>query len=186
MALIDLDEFKDVLGIGDIYADPIVQEVADAAENIILSYLTFNSSAIAFVQLTDNVAIYTTSAPHDFVVGSALTVSGCGTTFNGSVTVTEKGKYFFKAAKTASDVVLTPIKPSGKAILTSQAALFDTTPEIREAALAVGVDIWITRQGTLGQQGVDFQPAPYRLGRSLMSRVSGLLAKHLDVGGLVG
>jgi len=46
MALIALQEFKDVLGIGDIYADAIVQEVADAAENIILSYLTFDKVSI--------------------------------------------------------------------------------------------------------------------------------------------
>ena len=59
-------------------------------------------------------------------------------------------------------------------------------PEVRESALAVGVDIWITRTGTLGQQGVDFQPAPYRLGRSMISRVSGLLGKHLDVRGYLG
>ena len=41
MALITLSELKAVLGIGDIYADAIVQEVADSAENIILSYLIF-------------------------------------------------------------------------------------------------------------------------------------------------
>lgn len=186
MALIDLDEFKSVLGIGDIYADPIVQEVADAAEQVILSYLTFNASGIASVQLTSNVATYNTLSAHDFVVGSALTITGCGTTFDGSRTVTDKGEFWFKVAKTASDVVLTPIKPAGRAVLTSQVALYDADPAVREAAMAVAVDIWITRQGTLGQQGVDFQPAPYRLGRSMMSRVSGLLAKHIDVGGLVG
>ena len=36
MALITLSELKAVLGIGDIYADAIVQAVADSAENIIL------------------------------------------------------------------------------------------------------------------------------------------------------
>jgi hypothetical protein len=41
MALITLSELESVLGIGDIYADSIVQEVADAAENIIAFVFDF-------------------------------------------------------------------------------------------------------------------------------------------------
>jgi hypothetical protein len=51
MALITLSELKAVLGIGDIYADAIVQDVADAAENIILSYLIFDDVAIKEVRI---------------------------------------------------------------------------------------------------------------------------------------
>ena len=57
MALITLSELKAVLGIGDIYADAIVQECADAAENILLSYLVFDDVSIVGVSLT--VAVYT-------------------------------------------------------------------------------------------------------------------------------
>ena len=39
MALISISELKAVLGIGSIYPDAEVQQVADAAESIILSYL---------------------------------------------------------------------------------------------------------------------------------------------------
>jgi len=191
MALITLSELKSVLGIGDIYADPIVQAVADSAENIILSYLIFDDVSIAGVSLTSNVARFYC---HDntFVVGQALTVTGCGSPFNGSRTVTKVGydEYnvtYFEAAITNADISKRQIIPNGRAVLTSQAALYDTTPEVREAALAVACDIWITRTGTLGQQGVDFQsPAPYRLGRSMLTRVSGLLGKHLDTRGYLG
>ena len=90
-------------------------------------------------------------------------------------------------AITNADVLTRQLLPRGSAVLTSQAALYDTTPEVREAALAVACDIWITRTGTLGQSGVDFQsPAPYRLGRSMLTRVSGLLGKHLDTRGYLG
>ena len=191
MALITLSELKSVLGIGDIYADSIVQAVADSAENIILSYLIFDDVAIKGVSLTNNVARFYC---HDntFVVGQALTVTGCGSPFNGSRTVTKVGydEYnvtYFEAAITNADISKRSIIPNGRAVLTSQAALYDTTPEVREAALAVACDIWITRTGTLGQQGVDFQsPAPYRLGRSMLTRVSGLLGKHLDTRGYLG
>jgi hypothetical protein len=191
MALITLSELKSVLGIGDIYADPIVQAVADSAENIILSYLIFDDVSIAGVSLTSNVARFY-CYDNTFVAGQALTVSKCGAPFDGSRTVTkvgvdEYGVTFFEAAITNADITKRSVIPNGRAVLTSQAALYDTTPEVREAALAVACDIWITRTGTLGQQGVDFQsPAPYRLGRSMLTRVSGLLGKHLDTRGYLG
>ena len=191
MALITLSELKSVLGIGDIYADPIVQAVADSAENIILSYLVFDDVSIAGVSLTSNVARFY-CYDNTFVVGQALTVSKCGAPFDGSRTVTatgvdEYGVTFFEAAITNANITKRQVIPNGRGVLTSQAALYDTTPEVREAALAVACDIWITRTGTLGQQGVDFQsPAPYRLGRSMLTRVSGLLGKHLDTRGYIG
>ena len=191
MPLIALSELKSVLGIGNIYADSDVQEVADAAENIILSYLIFDDVAINGVELTSNVARFY-CYDNTFVVGQALTVTGCGSPFNGSRTVSktgydEYGVSWFEAAITNADITKRRIIPSGRAVLTSQATLYDTTPEVREAALAIACDIWITRTGTLGQQGVDFQsPAPYRLGRSMLTRVSGLLGKHLDTRGYLG
>ena len=206
MALISLSEFKALLGIGNIYADSIVQGVADSAENIILSYLIFDDVAIQSVKLTNNIATFY-CFENTFVTGQALTVTGCGSPFNGSRTVLESGygasfdglptildtrfnNYqipFFTAAITNANINERRIIPSGRAVLTSQATLYDTTPEVREAAMAVACDIWITRTGTLGQQGVDFQsPAPYRLGRSMLTRVSGLLGKHLDTRGFLG
>jgi hypothetical protein len=190
MALITLSELKAVLGIGDIYADAIVQAVADSAENIILSYLIFDDVSIKGVSLTSNVARFY-CYDNTFVVGQALTVSKCGAPFDGSRTVTAVGKEdgvtFFEAAITNANITKRQVIPNGRAVLTSQATLYDTTPEVREAAMAVACDIWITRTGTLGQQGVDFQsPAPYRLGRSMLTRVSGLLGKHLDTRGYLG
>ena len=191
MALITLSELKAVLGIGDIYADAIVQAVADSAENIILSYLIFDDVAIKSVSLTSNVATFY-CYDNTFVAGQVLTVSKCGAPFDGSRTVVDSfngayGEHYFTAAITNADIIRRDIIPTGRAVLTSQAALYDTTPEVREAAMAVACDIWITRTGTLGQQGVDFQsPAPYRLGRSMLTRVSGLLGKHLDTRGFLG
>jgi hypothetical protein len=186
MAIISISELKAVLGIGSIYSDATVQQVADAASDIILSYLDFNRSSIVGVKLEDNVATFYTAEPHDFIVGSALTITACGTTFNGSRTVTEYGTDYFTAAITNADILYTPLRPYGVAVLTSQAALFDTNASVREACLALAVDIWETQKGTMGQQGVDFAPAPYRLGRSMLQRVMGLLGKDLDTNSLVG
>jgi hypothetical protein len=186
MAIISISELKAVLGIGSIYSDAVVQQVADAASDIILSYLDFNRSSVVTVELENNVATYYTAEPHDFVVGSVLTISSTVHPFNGSKTVTEHRANSFKAAITHEDVVATPLRPYGKAVLTSQATLFDTNASVREACLALAVDIWETQKGTMGQQGVDFAPAPYRLGRSMLQRVMGLLGKDLDTNSLVG
>lgn len=109
MALIDLDDLKRVLGIGDIYADAIVQEVADTAENVVTQYL---------IPLT---------AP----------------------------------------------------------ATYENVPEVRQAILAVAVDVWTTQYGS-NQNDVMGQPAPWRLGRTLVDRVKGLLAQHYNVAGTIG
>jgi hypothetical protein len=183
MALIDIEELKDVLGIGDIYADSVVQEVADAASNVILSYLTFNDAAVIAVKVESNVATYFTDSRHNFAVGASVVISGVRSPFSATKTITEKGDLYFKVALTTADVKEEEVIPSGRA---SQTTLYDTTPEIREGALAIAVDIWAQRMGTMGQQGVDFQPAPYRLSRSLMTRISGLTAKHINVGTYVG
>jgi hypothetical protein len=192
MALITLSELKAVLGIGDIYADSVVQDVIDSAESVLLSYLIFDDVAINAVSLTNNVARFY-CYDNTFVVGQALTVSSCGSPFNGSRTVTktgvdEYGVTFFEAAITNADITKRQIIPTGRAVLAGQANHYDTGhPAVHEACLAIACDIWITRTGTLGQQGVDFQsPAPYRLGRSMLTRVSGLLGKHLDTRGFLG
>lgn len=192
MPLIVLSELKAVLGIGDIYADAIVQECADAAQNVLLPYLIFDDVSIKEVRLTNNVARFF-CYNNTFVVGQALTVSKCGAPFDGSRTVTATGhdEYavsFFEAAAINADISKRNVIPNGRALLTSQATMYDSGyPEVEQAALAIACDIWITRTGTLGQQGVDFQsPAPYRLGRSMLTRVSGLLGKHLDTRGYLG
>jgi hypothetical protein len=204
MALIDITELKSVLGIGSIYPDAQVQAIADAAQDVVLSFLDFNRSPIVEVRLDDNVATYATSAPHNFVIGQTVTITGCGTPFNGNKVITTINKqnsgfiiddntvvsggsaYVFTAAVTNADITATPIRPYGQALLTSQAALYDTNPRVRTATMAIAVDIFETNKGTMGQQGVDFAPAPYRLGRSMLQRVIGLLGGNVDTNSMVG
>jgi hypothetical protein len=186
MALITISELKAVLGIGDIYADAIVQEVADAAENILLSLLVKNQYSIVARERVGTVATLYTDRVNDFYVGQTLTVDGCGAHFNGTHTITKRTDYSFSFAIVTGTNPKQAVVPYGFANDVEFVDL-ETVPEIHEACLAIACDIWITRTGTLGQQGVDFQsPAPYRLGRSLFTRVSGLLGKWMDTRGMVG
>ena len=186
MALITLSELKAVLGIGDIYADAIVQEVADAADNIILSLLTKNQWAVVAHSRTSLVNTIYTDRPHDVYVGQSVVIANSGANFNGTKTITKVTEYTMSFTGTGDDYPKHGVIPYGT-VSAAQYIDFSTIPEVKQAALAVASDIWITRTGTLGQQGVDFQsPAPYRLGRSLFTRVSGLLGKWMDTRGMVG
>jgi hypothetical protein len=53
--------------------------------------------------------------------------------------------------------------------------------EVESAVLAVATEVFQSRSAVGGQiEGVDFQVTPFRLGRSLFNRVSGILGKHID------
>lgn len=67
------------------------------------------------------------------------------------------------------------------------AALTAEPAAVREATLAVAVDIWQSRVSPGGQMvGPDFTPSPFRMGRNLIQKVSGLLGPYLDPEGMVG
>lgn len=56
-------------------------------------------------------------------------------------------------------------------------AIEDAPASLKEAVIAVTIDIWQSRQAPGGQMNaVDFQPGPYRMGRGMISKVSALLA----------
>jgi len=79
------------------------------------------------------------------------------------------------------------IIPSGYVYDQASQDVYEEDPLVLEACMMLTVEIWQARVAPGGTiQGVDFQPGPFRLGRSLIGRVQGLLAPHLDVGTMVG
>lgn len=63
---------------------------------------------------------------------------------------------------------------------------YSTKPAVLEALLMTSCDIWQARSATNGQAvGVEFGGTPYRMGRSLLTRVSGLLAPYVNLAGMV-
>lgn len=190
MAIIDIEELKVVLDVGDIYEDATLQQVADSASDIILNLLKFNRYAIRTVQISSNVATFWTLRKHDYVVGQSVILSGLGSPFDGTRTITKVPTVdSFQTALTNADITKRHIFPNGQALLASQTTLYDAVAEVREAALMLAVDIWNARQSASGQAiAVDYNgvPSPYRMGRGLYTRVSGLLAKHRDPAGYIG
>jgi len=192
MALVTKAELKAVLNIGDLYPDTVLDQVIATAEDTILALLErYDASAIAVSAPTTGTLYITTSRAHKFYVGQALTLVGfTPAAFNGAAVVTEVDETDLTVTRahgvTAFDDER-PLIPPAEIYDTAQRNRYDTVSEIREAALAIAVDVFQSRVAPGGQlQGVDFTPAPYRLGRSLFTRGSGLLARWTVTGTLVG
>jgi len=187
MSKIDIDELRTTLGVGTLYPDSTLQQVADAAEELIDGLLDYNRASIASAQISNNVVTFFTADRNSLSIGDSVTVSGTDATFNATYTVVSRDDFFFTAAKIAANTELKRYKPFGKVILVSQALIYDSVPSVREASLAVAIEIFQQRTAPGGSiQAVDFTPGPHRLGQALLTRVRGLLAPYMDMGGFVG
>ena len=187
--IITASELRAVLGVSSsLYSDAILTDQIDAAEGIILPMLVKYSTPVDKVSLTDNVATFHTVGIHEFTEGQSVVITGCGSPFNTTVTVLEDdlSEFIFSANLTNANVVERNVIPSGLATL-SGASTYVGNANVEAAVLAVSVEIFASRNAPGGQtEGVDFSPAPFRLGRSLFNRVSGLLGPLIDAESMIG
>ena len=181
-------QLRTVLGVSSsLYSDAYLEGIIISAEQVILPLLTANQAAIAEVYLTSNVAYYVTQRPHYFVAGQSVVASGIvPATFNGTITVTDAitDPYIFSAALVNADILIRGVIPAGVAYLSGANAgtLYASTEAIEQAILIVSVEIFQSVVAPGGQiEGVDFTPSPYKMGRSLMNRVIGLISPYIDV-----
>jgi hypothetical protein len=198
-------ELRTVLGIGSLYSSPVVEECAQAAENIIKGHLWFNNYYAAARSLENNFATLYFQQPHGMYVGQSVIITNAGSPFSGTKTITAINgatkisvfnyqNYYLQAynysityAATGADQVKNPLQPFAT-VSAGTNIDFALVPEIREATLMIAVDIWQARQlsnaGGVSPDG--FTPSPYRLGNTLLARVRGLIANYLNPSGLVG
>lgn len=198
MALVTVAELKTLLGIGDLYADSVLEQVIDTASNVVLSTLVRKQARYveqccqeagppALVQLR-------TSTDHPFRVDDVVLVevydpaNVAFLSLEGTVSaVPEDDLLRVEFDITIPTFEPTLIQPGLFIIDKASSTIYDAIPEVREAALAIAVDVFQSRVAPGGQiEAVDFTPGPYRLGRSLFTRVSGLLGRWMDTGTLVG
>jgi len=183
--IITAAQLRSVLGVSSsLYSDSYLDQIIDSGENVILPLLTQNQVSVDFYKLESNVAYFYTARPHNFVIGQSVVVAGLPAPFSATHTVVTVSDYYFTAALTNSDVTVRPIIPNGTATLSgySAAQLYAATPAIESAMYAVSIEIFQSRTAAGGQiEGVDFTGTPYRMGRSLLNRVSALLQPYLDV-----
>lgn len=187
MALVSVAELKSVLGVGNLYPDADLEQVADAASAVVTAYLANNNwSVISYSRDGLGNGYVYTNAYHGLVTGQSVTITGVATGWNGTFTITDYGPTWIQFALAGAEQLKRAVVPSG--VLAGPTSFDPSTVDAcKEAALTIAVDMWTNRLAPGGQpQGVDFTPSPYRMGRTLMQRVIGLLAPYLDTRGIVG
>jgi len=185
--IVTVAELRSILGVStSLYNDAYLTDVIDTAEAVILPMLVKYASPISRVELQDNIATYTVLGDNNFSEGQSVVITGCGSPFNGTFTVSDSIENLFTVAITNADIEARNVIPSGLATL-SGASTYVGVSAVESAILAVSVEVFQSRIAPGGQiEGVDFtQVSPYRLGRSLFNRVSGLLGAYIDTDSMV-
>ena len=190
MSLTTVAELRTALGVGTLYADAVLQEVCDAADNVLLPFLWKNEQAIIAHGNTGTVGtLYFNQDIKDvFYVGQSVTISNAGTKYNGTKTITAVGnKSFSVTTSHTSDNPIHTVAPYGTAAAETYVD-YTAIPAIQEASLMISIDIWQSRQApSSGGVSIDgYTPSPYRMGNTLLARVRGLLSPYLDPRSMVG
>ena len=189
MALTTVAELRSTLGVGTLYPDATLQEVADAADAVLIPMLwapkwftVAHSNVVGTGTLYFNDNILDT-----FYVGQSVTIANSGSSYNGTKTITAVSDY---SISVATNHTVTqeyhPIFPYGS-VSTTTYTDWTTDTAVQNAALMISVEIWQARTATLsGSNAVDFQPSPYRMSAQLLAKVRGLIAHALDPRSMVG
>ena len=192
MSLTTVAELRTALGVGTLYADATLQEVCDAADNVLLPFIWANTTSLIGHSntATTGTSYFEDSTKDVFYVGQTVVISGSGSKHNGSKTITEVGDYSITYAITGNNNTPAPYHPVNPFGIVAAETYLDpsTIPAIQEASLMVSIDIWQSRQApSSGGVSIDgYTPSPYRMGNTLMARVRGLLAPYLDPRSMVG
>lgn len=192
MSITTVAELRTALGIGSLYTDAVLQEVCDAADDVLLPFLWTNTTPVIG---HSNTASTGTSYFNDYVndvfyVGQTVVISGCGSKHNGSKTITGVGEKSITYAITGNNNTATtyhPINPYGK-VAADTYVDYTTISAIQEASLMISVAIYQARQAPTGQ-GVSidgFSPSPYTMSNQLMARIRGLIAPYIAPNSMVG
>jgi hypothetical protein len=192
MALTTVSELRTALGVGTLYADAVLQQVCDAADNVLLPFIWSNTLSIIAHSNTANTgtSYFQDSIVDVLYVGETVNITGAGSKHNGSKTITGRDTHSITYAISGNNNAVTPRHPINPYGLLAAETYLDpaTVPAIQEAALMISIDIWQSRQApSSGGVTVDgYAPSPYRMGNTLLARVRGLLAPYLDPRSMVG
>lgn len=190
MSLCTVAELRTTLGVGTLYSDASLQEVCDAADNVLLPFIWANTNnAIAHKnEGTIGTLYFEDTVDKVYYAGQTVVIGGAGSFFNGSKTIlTVSGREITVTTTHTTDTPYHPFNPYALVSATSYLSP-SGVPAIQTAAIMIAVDIFQSRQApSSGGVSIDgFTPSPYRMGNTLMARVRGLLAPYLDPRSMVG
>ncbi len=113
--IVTATELRTILGVSSsLYNDAYLNDIVDASENLVLPMLVTFQSKINKVKLENNIAYFETATIQEFTEGQSVIITGCGSPFNGTHTVTddEISDYVFTVAITNADVLEKNIIPN--------------------------------------------------------------------------
>jgi len=188
--LVTASELRAVLGVPvALYSDAQLDSIIETAEDAIGDFLVQHKVAID-KQKSESAVLTTlhSTQPHKFYVGQTVTISGV-TGHNGSKVVASIiDDYTFNITTTGATVhddYRFQI-PNGTASVNGLAQ-YNGVDAVEEAVLQISVDVFQSRLAAGGtQQALDYTPAPYRMGRTLLYKVTGLISKYIDSNSQVG
>jgi hypothetical protein len=190
MSVTTVAELRSALGVGTLYTDAVLQSVCDASDDVMLPFLWKNQQPIIAHGNVGTVGtLYFEQDITDvFYVGQSVVISGAGTKYNGTKTITAvQAKQFSITTSHTSDNPRHTVAPYGIAAAETYVD-YTTIAAVQEASLMITIAIWQARQAPSGQgMSVDgFSPSPFTMSNTLLARVRGLLAPYLDPRSMVG
>jgi hypothetical protein len=189
--LVTASELRSVLGVPvALYSDAALDSIIETSEDAIGDFLIQWKVGIDkhACPTATSTTIHTTR-PHKFHVGQTIAIDGVEAHVNGNKTISEiVDPYTFKITNAAVPVHADfyNIIPNGIAA-ENDLSQYNGVDAVEEAVLQIAVDVFQSRLAAGGtQQALDYTPAPYRMGRTLLYKVTGLISKYIDSNSQVG
>ncbi len=190
-ALVTATQLRNVLGVSvSLYSDADLNSIIEVAEDAIGDFLIQWKVGIDkhYSATTTETTIHTTR-PHKFYEGATVAISGVEAHVNGNKTISEiVDPYTFRITTNGAPVHTDwyNVIPNGIAA-ENDLSQYDGVDAVEEAVLQVSIDVFQSRLAAGGtQQALDYTPAPYRMGRTLLYKITGLISKYIDSNSQVG
>ena len=189
--LVTAAQLRAVLGVPNtLYDDTALNAIIDTSEDAIGDFIIqWKVGVDAHRYESATVAVIQTTRPHKFYVGQQVTHTGIEARINGTKTVTEiESEHTYKIGVTGATphTDFNATIPNGLAMV-NDLSQYNGVAAIEEAVLQIAVDVFQSRLAAGGtQQALDYTPAPYRMGRTLLYKVTGLISKYIDSNSQVG
>ena len=189
--LVTAAQLRAVLGVPNtLYDDTALNAIIDTSEDAIGDFLIQWKVGIDkhYSETATTTTIHTTR-PHKFYDGATVAISGVEAHVNGNKTISEiVDPYTFRITTTGANIHKDyyNVIPNGIAA-ENDLSQYNGVAAIEEAVLQIAVDVFQSRLAAGGtQQALDYTPAPYRMGRTLLYKVTGLISKYIDSNSQVG
>jgi hypothetical protein len=189
--LVTASQLRAVLGVPiSLYDDNALNAIIDTSEDAIGDFLIQWKVGIDkhYSETATETTIHTTR-PHKFYETQTVAISGVEAHINGNKTISAiVDDYTFRITTTGAPIhqEYYHVIPNGIAA-ENDLSQYDGVAAVEEAVLQIAIDVFQSRLAAGGtSQSLDFTPAPYRMGRTLLYKVTGLISKYIDSNSQVG